>query len=87
MLGFLRPRGGQEYRVTTCAARGKGRSRHLQETGAYLLTLRGEEVEATGPSGQTRTLSAGRFLEIFGSALFLPPEPTGRLTDLGPLFG
>ena len=73
--------------MTTCAARGKGWSRHLQETGAYLLTLRGEEVEATGPSGQTRTLSAGRFLEIFGSALFLPPEPTGRLTDLGPLFG
>lgn len=71
----------------TCAARGKGRTRHLQKTGAYRLTLRGDALEATGPSGQTRTLSPGRFLEIFGSALFLLPEPTGRLTDLGPLFG
>jgi hypothetical protein len=83
----LRPRGGQEYRAVTCAQHGRGGARHLQETGAYLLTLRGDDLEATGPSGQTRTLSAGRFLEIFGSALFLPPEPTGRLTDLGPLFG
>lgn len=73
--------------MTTCAVRGKGRDRYLEATGAYLLTLRGEALEATGPSGQTRTLSTGRFLEIFGSALFLPPEPTGRLTDLGPLFG
>lgn len=64
-----------------------GRGHTLREAGAYRLTLRGDVVEATGPSGQTRALSAARFLEIFGSARFLPPEPTGRLTDLGPLFG
>lgn len=53
----------------------------------YRLTLRGEEVQATGPSGQTRQLSRQAFLDVFGAYRFAGPQATGLLTDLGPLFG
>ncbi|PJI51930.1 hypothetical protein CTI14_51240, partial [Methylobacterium radiotolerans] len=32
-------------------------------------------------------LSAQEFTQVFGAHQFTPPEPTGVLTDLGPLFG
>lgn len=87
LLRFLEARGGQEFRAVTCRWEGKGKKRTLQEVSPYLLTMRGEIVEATGPSGQTRQLSPERFLEVFGSSSFKPAEATGRMTDLGPLFG
>ena len=71
----------------TCRWEGKGKKRALHDLSPYLLTMRGEIIEATGPSGQTRQLSTERFLEVFGSSHFRPAEATGRLTDLGPLFG
>lgn len=87
LLRQLEVRGGQEFRAVTCRWEGKGKKRALQELSPYLLTMRGEVVEATGPSGQTRQLSPERFLEVFGSSHFRPAEATGRMTDLGPLFG
>lgn len=87
LLKFLRERGGQEFSATACLLTGKGRKQRVADQGTYRLTARGEEIEATGPSEQPRTLSAERFLDVFGAHLFHTLEPTGRLTDLGPLFG
>lgn len=86
LLGVLRGRSGQEFRAVTVRREGQGKRAAWQDASPYLLTVRGEVVEATGPSGQTRQLSPERFLEVFGSSVFRPAEATGRMTDLGPLF-
>ncbi|MBZ9713004.1 MULTISPECIES: hypothetical protein [Deinococcus] len=86
LLHFLTVRGGCEYRVTALLRAGRGKKATVRELGTYHLTARGEQVQATGPSGQTRTLSHDDFLGVFGSYAFGPAEPTGVMTDLGPLF-
>ncbi|MBZ9749369.1 hypothetical protein K7W42_00695 [Deinococcus sp. HMF7604] len=87
LLHFLTVRGGREYRVTALLRAGRGKKATVRELGDYRLTVRGETVQATGPSGQTRHLSPEEFLNVFGSYTFTPAEPTGLMTDLGPLFG
>lgn len=87
LFDFLKERGGQEYRVRAAVPIGKGKRAGVRELGEYRLTMRGEQLQATGPSGQTRLLSSAEFSEIFETYLFTPPTPTGTLTDLGPLFG
>lgn len=86
LLALLRARGGCEFAVTACTRQGKGKRTQLHEVGVYRLTVRGDMVQASGPSGQTRQLPAATFLEVFGSYEFAGAEPTGTLTDLGPLF-
>lgn len=86
LLSFLLTRGGREYRVTALLCSGRGRKATVRELGAYHLTARGDQVQATGPTGQTRALSHAEFLQVFGSYTLTVPEPTGRMTDLGPLF-
>lgn len=86
LLHFLAHRGGQEYRVTALLRVGRGKKATVRELGEYRLAVRGEDVQATGPSGQTRLLSRAVFLDTFGSAEFTPAEATGVFTDLGPLF-
>ncbi|GBF04360.1 hypothetical protein DAERI_010532 [Deinococcus aerius] len=87
LLAFLAERGGREFAVTACMRQGRGKKARVHEVGVYRLTARGSEVQATGPSGQTRLLPHATFLDLFGSYEFRAPEPTGLLTDLGPLFG
>lgn len=92
LLTFLGKHGGQEYRVlvaifTPLQSRPKRERQQVwQPVGEYLLTHRGAAIEATGPSGQTRQLTPQRLAEIFAGHGFLLSQPTGRLTDLGPLF-
>ena len=81
LLEYLAARGGQEHRVTVGAGRAGAR-----ELGLYHLTVRGEQVQASGPSAQPRLLTRAEFLELFAPYTFGVPEPTGTLTDLGPLF-
>ncbi|WP_318636140.1 hypothetical protein [Deinococcus detaillensis] len=97
LLTFLFRRGGQEYAVQLVSPQSKPSKAKpskkppaaptIQEQPLYRLILRGEEVQATGPSGQTRQLSRQAFLEVFGAYHFAGAEPTGVLSDLGPLFG
>ena len=87
LLNFLRERGGQEFRAVTLRREKQGKTGVWQATATYRLTARGDVIEATGPSGQTRPLTPERFLEVFGTSHFRPAVATGRLTDLGPLFG
>ena len=87
LLSFLAERGGREFAVTACTRQGRGKKVRLHEVGIYRLTARGGEVQASGASGQTRQLSRTAFLELFGGYEFRAPQPTGLLTDLGPLFG
>ncbi|EYB66683.1 hypothetical protein DEIPH_ctg079orf0076 [Deinococcus phoenicis] len=87
LLAFLAARGGREFAVTACTRQGHGKKTRLHEIGVYQLTARGEEVQATGPSEQTRLLTRATFLEVFGGYEFRDPQPTGVLMDLGPLFG
>lgn len=87
LLAYLGARGGQEYRVTALLHVGRGKKASVRELGEYRLNVRGERVQATGPSGQTRLLDRGEFLAVFGSYAFGPATPTGEMTDLGPLFG
>lgn len=87
LLAFLAARGGREFAVTACTHQGRGRKRRVHEVGVYRLTVRGDVVQASGPSGQTRQLTPATFLEVFGGYEFADAEPTGTLTDLGPLFG
>jgi len=87
LLAFLSARGGREFAVMACTQQGRGRKTRLHEVGRYRLTARGGEVRATGPGGQTRHLTRTVFLEVFGGYEFRNAEPTGFLTDLGPLFG
>ncbi|MFB9992361.1 hypothetical protein ACFFLM_10335 [Deinococcus oregonensis] len=87
LLEFLALRGGQEFRVAACVIQGRGRRQETREVGNYRFTVRGDAVQACGPSGQTRQLSRAGYLEIFGGYLFRGMEATGQMTDLGPLFG
>ncbi len=87
LLDFLALRGGQEFRVAACVLQGRGRRQEVREVGDYRFTVRGDAVQATGPSGQTRQLSRAGYLDIFSGYLFRGTEATGQLTDLGPLFG
>ncbi|SMB91478.1 hypothetical protein [Deinococcus hopiensis] len=87
LLAYLTARGGREFAVTACTCQGRGKKTRLYEVGIYRLTVRGENVQATGPSGQTRRLSRPTFLEVFGGYEFREAVPTGVMTDLGPLFG
>ncbi|GAA5511875.1 hypothetical protein Dcar01_00589 [Deinococcus carri] len=87
LLAFLSARGGREFAVIACTRQGRGKKTRLHEVGIYRLTARGEEVQATGPSGQTRLLTRATFQEVFGGYEFREPQATGVLTDLGPLFG
>lgn len=87
LLTFLSERGGREFEVQAAVQSGRGKKATTRELGAYRLTVRGEQVQATGPSGQTRLLTRAEFTEIFGTYRFTEPQPTGTLTDLGPLFG
>lgn len=92
LLAFLRARGGNEFISVACSRvacvqAGKGKRIAVRELSAYRLTVRGDVIEATGPSGQTRQLSAEAYAEVFGHYLFKPAEATGYQTDLGPLFG
>ncbi|WP_317639130.1 hypothetical protein [Deinococcus arenicola] len=59
----------------------------MRELGEYRLNVRGGQVQATGPSGQTRLLDRNGFMAVFGSYVFGPATSTGEMTDLGPLFG
>ncbi|WP_233554448.1 hypothetical protein [Deinococcus cavernae] len=86
LLTFLRARGGQEFSAVACLTHGQGKRQRVTDQGLYHFTARGEVIEATGPSGQPRTLTPARFQEVFGSHQFHSLRPTGRLTDLGPLF-
>ncbi|MDB5046410.1 MAG: hypothetical protein JWQ08_2460 [Deinococcus sp.] len=86
LLELLAVRGGQEFRVTACVQQGRGRRQQVREVGLYQFTVRGEQVQACGPSGQTRQLSRAGYLEIFGGYLFRDAQATGQMTDLGPLF-
>jgi hypothetical protein len=87
LLTYLNARGGQEYRVTALLQVGRGKKASVRELGEYRLNVRGGQVQATGPSGQTRLLERGEFLAVFGSYVFSPATRTGEMTDLGPLFG
>lgn len=87
LLAYLSARGGREFAVTACTRQGHGKKTRLHEVGLYRLTARGDEVRATGPSGQTRHLTRAAFLDVFGGYEFRDAEATGLLTDLGPLFG
>ncbi|GAA5532440.1 hypothetical protein [Deinococcus aluminii] len=87
LLSFLAERGGREFAVTACTRQGRSKKMRLHEVGVYRLTVRGDEVQAAGPSGQTRRLSRETFLDVFGGYEFRDPRATGVLTDLGPLFG
>lgn len=96
LLAFLSRRGGQEYsaRLLSPAAPASGkraRSRDqavvpAPERPLYRFTLRGQQVQATGPAGLTRQLSPATFLQVFGAQRFGDLKPTGQLSDLGPLF-
>lgn len=87
LLAFLSERGGCEFAVTACTRQGHEQKTRLHATGIYRLTMRGDEVQATGPSGQTRRRARGTFLDVFGGYEFREVQATGVLTDLGPLFG
>ncbi|AIZ44434.1 hypothetical protein QR90_03970 [Deinococcus radiopugnans] len=87
LLTYLNARGGQEYRVTALLHVGRGKKASVRELGEYRLNVRGTQVQATGPSGQTRLLDRGEFMAVFSSYSFGPATPTGKMTDLGPLFG
>ncbi|WP_420596595.1 hypothetical protein [Deinococcus sp.] len=96
LLALLGQHGGREYAVrliSPAPAAKPGRARRAKpvpptlSAPLYRLTLRGDTVQATGPSGQTRQLAQRTFLEVFGAYHFAEVAPTGQLTDLGPLFG
>lgn len=98
LLAFLRIRRGREFCVTSCIRVFSAEPKHhrgrkslpirivWKDSGKYLLTFRGEWLEATGPSGQSRLLGHQRFLEVFGQSFFRFPQATGRQVGLGPLF-
>ncbi len=101
LLSLLTRQAGREYHATLTHRRtspatkpvtrrqGKGHGQDVTPPTApqpYRFTVRGDQIEATGPSGQTRMLSPERFLALFSAAHFTDVLPTGRLSDLGPLF-
>ena len=94
LLALLRGHGGREYRaaahLNAAAKRGPAKEGAAQPEafkGEYVLTARGEHVRAVGPSGNASELSEAEFLNIFWRYVFSGVQPTGVLSDLGPLFG
>ena len=79
LLALLYRQGGREY-LATLYFGGEAR-------GEYRLTARGERVRAQGPSGTVSELDAAGFAALFGRYHFAGVQPSGVLTDLGPLFG
>ncbi len=83
LLAELRRHGGREYRATlTFGGTDPGR-----EKGEYRLTARGKRLRVQGPAGRTSELDQAGFFQVFAHYRFADPQPTGVLTDLGPLFG
>lgn len=96
LLIFLFQRGGQEYaahlvpppaKVNSAKAksskkRGAAAAEGVVSQPLYRLTLRGEEAQATGPSGQPRQLSLRAFPAVFGAYHFAELAPTGVLTNV-----
>ncbi|WP_052352061.1 hypothetical protein [Deinococcus pimensis] len=79
LLALLRARGGAVFAARlTYLGRPKGE---------YLLTARGDLVRVGGPDGTTRDVDEDRYLTVFRGYAWADARPTGRLTDLGPLFG
>ena len=79
VLALLHRQGGREY-LATLYFGGEAK-------GEYRLTARGERVRAQGPSGTVSELDAEGFAALFGRYHFADVQPSGVLTDLGPLFG
>ena len=71
--------GGREYVATLYFG--------AEAKGEYRLTARGERVRAQGPSGTVSELGGAEFTGLFGRNHFADVQPSGVLTDLGPLFG
>ena len=79
LLALLHRYGGREY-VTTLYFGAEAK-------GEYRLTARGGHVRAQGPSGTVSELDGEGFTGLFGRYHFAQVQPSGVLTDLGPLFG
>lgn len=79
VLALLQRQGGREY-LAILYFGGEAK-------GEYRLTARGEQVRAQGPSGTVSELGPAGFGELFGRYHFADVQPSGVLTDLGPLFG
>ncbi len=79
LLKLLHRHGGREYVATLYFG--------AEVKGEYRLTARGERVRAQGPSGTISELDAEGFTSLFGRYHFAQVQPSGVLTDLGPLFG
>ena len=79
LLTLLHRHGGREYVATLYFG--------AEVKGEYRLTARGERVRAQGPSGTVSELGGAEFTGLFGRNHFADVQPSGVLTDLGPLFG
>ena len=79
LLALLYRHGGREYVATLYFG--------AEAKGEYRLTARGERVRAQGPSGTVSELGGAEFAGLFGRYHFAQVQPSGVLTDLGPLFG
>jgi hypothetical protein len=79
LLKLLHRHGGREYVATLYFG--------AEAKGEYLLTARGDQVRAQGPSGTISHLGSEGFAGLFGRYHFVDVQPSGVLTDLGPLFG
>ena len=79
VLALLQRQGGREFLATVYFGG--------EVKGVYRLTARGENVRAQGPSGTVSELDAAGFSDLFGRYHFVDLQPSGVLTDLGPLFG
>jgi hypothetical protein len=79
LLKLLHRHGGREYVATLYFG--------SEAKGEYRLTARGGQVRAQGPSGTVSDLDAVGFTGLFGRYHFAQVQPSGVLTDLGPLFG
>lgn len=91
LIQLLQQHPGREYQgfLRRSAVPRKGRPNAAPPAAPaprYCFTVRGDAIEATGPSGQTRLLSPQSFAALFADAHFTDVAPTGRLSDLGPLF-
>ena len=79
LLRLLHRHGGREYVATLYFG--------AEAKGEYRLTARGSHIRAQGPSGTVSELDADGFTGLFGRYHFAQVQPSGVLTDLGPLFG
>ena len=79
LLALLHRHGGREYVATLYFG--------AEAKGEYRMTARGERVRAQGPSGTISELDGAGFANLFGRYHFAHLQPSGVLSDLGPLFG